>query len=256
MIAALRRTWVRFALAGLAAYLVFLLATLPAAWLGYALERASGGALALGDPRGTVWKGRGALAVRSSSGFRGVADIEWRCNPLSIFSGRLSVALSGTTPGADLKANVGVGLKSVRLQNVEARIPVTLLEQAVPIVSIWKPQGRVRLSADSFEIGPASVRGAATAEWSEAGLSGVARIGDYRLQVTGTGDRAAVKLATLRGDLRINGDGGWSAAQPRVVQLSGVAEASPERKDLEPLLTLLVGGGSGPSRQFGWQITL
>jgi general secretion pathway protein N len=256
MIAALRRTWVRFALAGLAAYLVFLLATLPAAWLGYALERASGGALALGDARGTVWKGRGALAVRSSSGFRGVADIEWRCNPLSIFSGRLSVALSGTTPGADLKANVGVGLKSVRLQNVEARIPVTLLEQAVPIVSIWKPQGRVRLSADSFEIGPASVRGAATAEWSEAGLSGVARIGDYRLQVTGTGDRAAVKLATLRGDLRINGDGGWSAAQPRVVQLSGVAEASPERKDLEPLLTLLVGGGSGLSRQFGWMMTI
>jgi general secretion pathway protein N len=256
MIAALRRTWVRFALAGLAAYLVFLLATLPAAWLGYALERASGGALALGDARGTVWKGRGALAVRSSSGFRGVADIEWRCNPLSIFSGRLSVALSGTTPGADLKANVGVGLKSVRLQNVEARIPVTLLEQAVPIVSIWKPQGRVRLSADSFEISPGNVRGAATAEWSEAGLSGVARIGEYRLQVTGTGDRAAVKLATLRGDLRINGDGGWSAAQPRVVQISGVAEASPERKDLEPLLTLLVGGGSGLSRQFGWMMTI
>jgi hypothetical protein len=40
------------------------------------------------------------------------------------------------------------------------------------------------------------------------------------------------------------------------VQLSGVAEASPERKDLEPLLQLLVGGGSGASRQFGWQITL
>jgi hypothetical protein len=40
------------------------------------------------------------------------------------------------------------------------------------------------------------------------------------------------------------------------VQISGVAEASPERKDLEPLLQLLVGGGSGPSRQFGWQIAL
>jgi len=256
MIAALRRTWVRFALVGLAAYLVFLLATLPAAWPGYALERASGGALALGETRGSVWKGRGALAVRSSSGFRSVADIEWRCNPLSIFSGRLGVALTGTASGADLKATVGLGLRSVRLQNVEATIQAALLEQAVPIVSIWKPQGRVRLSADSFEIGPADVRGAATAEWSEAGLSGIARIGEYRLQVTGNGDRAAVKLSTPRGDLRVNGDGGWSAAQPRVVQISGVAETSPERKDLEPLLQLLVGGGSGPSRQFGWMITL
>jgi hypothetical protein len=126
----------------------------------------------------------------------------------------------------------------------------------VPIVSIWKPQGRVRLSADSFEVGPASVRGAATAEWSEAGLSGIARIGDYRLQITGNGDRAPVRLSTLRGDLRVNGNGEWSAAQPKVVQISGVAEASPKRKDLEPLLQLLVGGGSGLSRQFGWMIAL
>jgi len=256
MIEALRRTGVRLALLGAAAYLVFLVVTLPAAWLGYALERASGGAVALGDTSGTVWKGRGTVAARSESGFRSVADIQWNANPLSIFSGRLSVAVSGTAPGADLKATVGLGLRSVRLQNVEASIPATLLEPAIPAVAFAKPQGRVRVSSESLEVGPASVRGAASAEWSEAGLAGVARIGDYRLQITGSGDRAAIKLATVRGDLRLNGDGQWTAAQPRVVQLSGVAETSPDRKDLEPLLQLLTGGGSGPSRQFGWMMEI
>jgi len=256
MIEALRRTGVRFAVLGAAAYLVFLAATLPAAWFGYALERLSDGALSLGDPRGTVWKGRGALAVRSSSGFRGIADIEWRCNPLSVFVGRLSVDVSAAAPGANLRAKVGLGLRSLRLQNVEASAPAGLLDPAVPAVAFAKLEGRWKILADSLEIGPESVRGSATAEWSGAGAIGVAQLGDYRLQVTGSGNQAAIKLATLRGDLRVNGNGEWRASEPKVVKISGVAETSPARKDLEPLLQLLGGEGTGPSRPFGWVMTI
>jgi hypothetical protein len=65
-----------------------------------------------------------------------------------------------------------------------------------------------------------------------------------------------VRLSTLRGDLRVNGNGEWRAAQPRVVQMRGVAEISPGRTDLEPLLQLVAGQGSGTSRPFGWEMTL
>ncbi|HET7766632.1 MAG TPA: type II secretion system protein N [Burkholderiales bacterium] len=256
MIEALRRTGVRFAILGVAAYLVFLVANLPAAWFGVALERASGGAVALGDARGTVWKGRGSLAVRSAGSFRAVADVEWRCNPLSVFTGRLAVTLSGAAPGVTLKANLGLGLRSVRLEKVDASVPAALVEPAFPAAALVKPDGRVRVSADSFEIGPASVRGAATVEWVDAGMSGIARIGDYRLQITGSGDSAALRLATLRGDLRLNGNGEWRAARPRQVQMRGVAEMTPERKELEPLLVLLAGPGAGNSRPFGWEMTI
>jgi hypothetical protein len=256
MIAALRRTGIRFALVGAAAYLAFLAATLPASWVDVAIERASDGAVALGDSSGTVWSGRGTLAARSGDGFRAIADIQWRCNPLSIFSGRLRVVVSGSAPGAELRGSISVGLRSVRAQNFEASIPVALLEPAIPAAVLAKPQGRVRVTSESLEVGPASVRGVATAEWSDAGMMGITRVGDYRLQVTGNGDNAAIRLQTVRGDLRLSGDGQWRAAQPRVVQMRGVAEASPDRKDLEPLLTLLVGGGSGPSRQFGWMMDI
>lgn len=256
MIGAFRRGDVRLAILGIGAYLVFLLVNLPAAWLGFALERSSRGALVLGKPLGTVWKGSGLLALRSGGGFRGIADIEWSCNPLSVLTGRLNVALSGVAPETRLRANVSLGAGSVRFQNVEASAPAAVLEPAVPAVAFAKPDGRLRVLADSVEIGEARVVGAVTVEWLEAGLLQTQRLGDYRLQITGSGERAAVKLATLRGDLRLSGEGEWRAAQPRIVQLRGVAEAAAERKDLEPLLQLMGIAGPGPSRPFSWTVPI
>jgi hypothetical protein len=65
-----------------------------------------------------------------------------------------------------------------------------------------------------------------------------------------------VKLSTLRGDLRLSGEGEWSAARPRIVQLHGMAESSAERKDLEPLLQALGIGGPGPARPFAWTVPI
>jgi len=256
MIGAFRRRGVRLAILGIGAYLVFLLANLPAAWLGFALERASRGALALGEPAGTVWKGSGLLALRSGGAFRGIADLEWRCNPLSVLTGRLSVALSGVAPETRLRASVSLGAGSVRLQNVEADAPAALLETGVPAAALAKPEGRLRVRADSVEIGGAGVVGAATVEWLEAGVLQTRRLGDYRLQITGSGERAELRLATLRGDLRLTGGGEWRAAQPRIVQLRGIAEAAAERKDLEPLLQAMGIGGAGVSRPFAWTVPI
>jgi len=253
---ALRRPGVRLAVLGIAAYLGFLLANAPAAWLGFALERSSRGALALGDPAGTLWKGSGVLALRSGGAFRGVADLQWSCNPLSVLTGRLGVALSGVAPETQLRASVSLGAGSVRLQNVEVNAPASLVEPAIPAAAFAKPDGRLRVLADSLEIGRAGVSGAATVEWLEAGMTGLQRLGDYRLQITGNGERAEMKLATLRGDLRLTGTGEWRAAQPRVVQLRGTAEASAERKDLEPLLQMLGIRGSGIPQPFAWTVPI
>jgi len=253
---AFRRPGVRLAVLGVIAYLVFLLANVPAAWLGFALERSSRGALALGDPAGTLWKGKGLLALRSGGAFRGIADLEWSCNPLSVLTGRLSVALSGVAPETRLRASVSLGAGNMRFQNVEVNAPAAVLEPALPAAAFAKPDGRLRVLADSVEIGGAGVAGAATVEWLEAGMSGLQRLGDYRLQITGSGERAAVKLATLRGDLRLTGEGEWRAAQPRIVQLRGTVEAAAGRKDLEPLLEAMGIKGSGIPQPFAWSVPI
>ena len=256
MTGAFRRPGVRLAVLGIVAYLVFLLANVPAAWVGFALERSSRGALALGDPAGTLWKGSGLLALRSGGAFRGITDFQWSCNPLSVLTGRLSVALSGIAPEVRLRANVSVGAGSLRFQNVEADAPAALLEPALPAAAFARPDGRLRVLADSVEIGGAGVAGAATVEWLEAGVLQVQRLGDYRLQITGSGARVELKLATLRGDLRLTGAGEWRAAQPRIVQLRGTAEAAAERKDLEPLLQALGIRGAGVPQAFAWTVPI
>ncbi len=258
MIGALRRPWVGLAALGVGAYLVFLLVNLPAAWVGFALERASGGALALGEPKGTAWKGRGVLALRSGSAYAPVAGIDWSCNPLSVFTGRLGVAVSGSEQETQFRASLSVGADSVRLQNLEANVPAALLERATSAAAFARPEGSLRVKAESLEIGKASVRGAASAEWIDAGLAGmqVPRLGDYRLQITGSGDRADLRLTTLRGDLRLTGEGEWLASRPRVVQLRGTAQTAPERKDLEPLLRMMGARGGGPSQAFVWTLPI
>ena len=84
----------------LAAYAGFLVAGLPAAWLGAALGHASGGLLALGEPAGTLWRGSGVLGLRSAGGYRRVAALEWRGQPSALLRGRLVLAFSGSAPGS------------------------------------------------------------------------------------------------------------------------------------------------------------
>lgn len=258
MIGFLRRPRAKLILLGVAAYVAFLLVNLPAAWLGRALERASGGALALGAPGGTVWSGNGALARRSGGAYRHLADFEWRFRPLGLLTGKLSVALSGSTNGGRIHANVDLGPGGVTLKDVDADAAAGELAPLVPMLAIAKPEGRLRVQANHLEARRDSLRGAATIEWTDAGLPGMRspRLGDYRLQITGNGDRADLRLATLRGDLRLNGQGEWRAAQPGTVQLRGVAQVSGGRDDLEALLPLLGARGTGNSRSFVWTLPI
>jgi general secretion pathway protein N len=253
-----RRPGVRLGILGIAAYLIFLLVNLPASWAGFLLERASRGALALGDTQGTAWKGSGVLGLQSAGTYRRLADIQWNCNPLGALTGKLNLTLSGTARDAQLRAGVTLSTAGASFRSVDATAPAGMVESVFAAAAFAKPEGRLRLQADSLEVGAGRVRGTATVEWLDAGLGGfqAPRLGDYRLQVTGNGERADLRLATLRGDLRLNGQGEWRAAQPRLLQLRGTAEAAAGRKDLEQLMQVLGVRGAGIPQPFAWSVPL
>jgi len=253
-----RRPGVRYGILGIGAYLVFLVVNLPASWAGLVLERASGGALFLGETQGSAWKGKGMLGLRSAGTYRRLADIQWSCNPLGALGGRLTVALSGAGRDAQLRAGIILSMTGASFQNIDATAPAAIVEQVFAAAALAKPEGRLRLQSDSLEIGDGRVRGAATVEWLDAGLSGfqATRLGDYQLQFTASGERADLRLATPRGDLRLNGQGEWRAAQPRLLQLRGTAQAAAERKDLEQLMRALGLGSAGIPQPFAWSVPL
>ncbi len=254
----LRRPGMRLALLGVAAYVVFLAANLPAALVGSALERASRGSVALGESQGTAWNGSGVLAVRSGGAWRRVADIEWSCNPLALFVGRVDLKISGSGNDTRLRALASFGAAGASFRDVEMSAPAAAAEPVIAAAAFARPAGRLRLLADSVDIGAASLRGTVTVEWTDAGLGGMQaqRLGDYRLQITGSGDRADLSLATLRGDLRLNAQGEWRASQPRLVQLRGVADVAVERKDLELLMQALGARGAGGTVPFTWSVPI
>ena len=59
-----RKPWVAYTALGLALYVIFLLATLPAAWLAWSINKYSNGALTLSQPTGSVWRGSAELLTR------------------------------------------------------------------------------------------------------------------------------------------------------------------------------------------------
>jgi len=151
MIGLLRRPGAKLVLLGVAVYLAFLVVNLPAVWLDVALARSSGGKLTLGETDGTVWKGQGALALRSSGGYRRLADLDWKLRPLSLFAGRLSFALSGSAPDALIRANLNFGLGGVTLNELDVNALAGAFAQAIPVLVLAKPEGRVRLQAPRLD---------------------------------------------------------------------------------------------------------
>lgn len=237
---------------GIVVYVVSVLAFVPAGWIAPVFERATGGAVILGDSKGTLWHGNAALAVRSGGLYRRVADIEWRCNPLWLFTGRARFALTGSAPDADIRASISVGARSVRIEDLQAVASASVIESVLPALAIVGPEGRLRVHAASLEISRMTISGAATLDWENAGLRKWqwSNLGDYRIEAKGAGERADFKLTTLRGDLLLSGDGVWRPAQPDAVQLKGIAENPNGRKDLELLLRMISGGATGPRQSF------
>ena len=242
------RRWSALAALALAAYLGFLAATLPAPWLGVALEQASGKRLALGAPAGTLWHGSGTLLLNASAGYRRVAEIEWHAQPSALLSGRLGLAISGNAPGARLRARLVVSPAGATLENVEALFPAKMVNGVLPV----ELGGELSVQSTSLAWRAERLQGSATVEWRHASLPGLQamQLGDYRLAFTTNAAGAAVQLATLRGDLKLSAAGEWRTARPQRMELRGRAENTARRSDLDPLMALLGQGKAAPAQAF------
>ncbi len=115
------KPWLRFALTGLAAYLVFLVVTLPAAPLVSRLASADTG-LRIAGVSGTLWSGE---AVALDTGTLNLRDVEWHLQPLALFTGTLKFALAGSLGTETVRAHAGVNLWGTqRLTRVQGRLPL------------------------------------------------------------------------------------------------------------------------------------
>ncbi len=252
MSAPTRRVWVRYLGAGAALYVVFLIVTLPAQWVGVALERAGGASLRLLDPSGTVWRGEGVLVPAASGAAQRLPRVAWRLSPLWLFAGRVRLSLASQAADVPLRAQLTVRRGVLVIDDLDAALPARLAPVFYAPAALFEPGGSVRLEAQGFEIRDGSLLGDASATWQKAELGSLSRepAGSYRLQMKALGNRAELRLATVEGDLRLSGQGEWNLERGGMLRMRGTAELDSSRSDLEVLMPLLGRDRGDGQREF------
>ncbi|MBI3778766.1 MAG: type II secretion system protein N [Gammaproteobacteria bacterium] len=235
---------------GLVFYLLFLVVQLPASWFAWGLNYYSHGTIQLDPLSGSLWRGKGRLVIYYPQTLpHDFGQTEWSLSPFWLLTGRIQLELQTNLPDRQIKVTLGVSRGRFAFKDTDAVFPATFVSQLYPPAALISPQGQVRLRTSNLVFSEQNLEGDATIEWRDAGsrFSNVRPLGDYRLDITGAGKTANLKLATLRGDLELTGQGQWQLTSGQL-QFTGSAVAQKREKELESLMQLL-GNDLGSGRR-------
>jgi general secretion pathway protein N len=244
---------------GIAAYLVFLAATVPASCVA---ARFGSPAVQVSDARGTLWKGSARATLRTPQdpsprsapwGPVELERVEWRFRPLRLAAGRLAFDVEAAAKGIEARARLERGISTTELRDLEARGEAAALSLVAPLVGTWQPQGAITVTAPALAWDGDELRGEARAEWRGAAvaLSQVRPLGSYRAELRGAGGPAKVTLTTIEGPLRLAGDGTLTP-QGRFAFSGEARGEGPAGPSLEPLLDLMGPRRADGSRALRW----
>ncbi len=229
---------------GLAAYLAFLAATVPASFVA---SRIAVPGVHIEDAEGTIWNGHAHVSIASGASTLELDHVTWRLAPARLLAGRLAWRVEAASPALSAQGEIERGFTVLELRDVDALGDAAALAPLVPLAATWRPEGGVHVSAARIAWDGRDVRGEARIEWKRAGiaLSTVHPLGSYRVEARAAGGPAEFQVVTEEGPLRIAGRGTFDA--PGRFAFSGDARAEgPAAAALQPLLDLL-----GPRRADG-----
>jgi general secretion pathway protein N len=231
---------------GIAAYVVTLVATIPASVVA---ARAAGAlpGLELSEPSGTLWNGAALARLVTPGGQVTLDSLYWHFLPVHLASGRLAFDVSASGPGVDVHAAIGRSVGAWELRDARGQAEAPLAVAIAPWLAPWRPEGALTFAVPSGSWDEREARGDATIEWHRAAvaLSEVHPLGAYRLVAHADAGSAQISVTTIEGPLTVSGKG--TLTPPHRLAFSGEARGEGvAAKALEPLLDLL-----GPRRPDG-----
>lgn len=232
---------------GLAAYVVFLVATVPASYVAGQLHSGLAGRVQLSEAQGTVWRGSARMRLVAGNTVIPVDRLQWRCRPGRLLRGELAYALRFDSNGVQGEGEVARSFSRWHVRDATAAGDAGSLAAFVPIAAAWRPSGSFMLAVPSLSFAGGAAEGEVRAGWNDAALalSEVRPLGTYQLTWQGEGGAGRMNVATLKGPLRVTGQG--KTTPPSGLTFSGEARGEGEAaKALEPLLDLI-----GPRRPDG-----
>ena len=224
-----------WAIAGALLGLIFTLAwQAPARWLAAGLRQASGGAVQLAEPQGTLWRGSARLMLAGGQGSRGrvalPGRVHWHIRPA--WAGLHIRALADCcTPQGALAARLHLapGRLAVQVQDGQSSWPATVLTGLGTLWNTVQLQGEITLQTRALQAqwaqGRLQVQGQAqiSAQQVASRLSPIRPLGAYRLTFEG-GPAPTLHLSSQPGSaLLLEGQGQWVGQRLR---FSGQAQAA------------------------------
>ncbi|MGZ5081506.1 MAG: type II secretion system protein N [Usitatibacter sp.] len=242
------------AVLGVAAYAIFLIATVPARYVAAKVQSGSQGRIQLSDATGTVWRGKAKAVVSTPGGMLALDRLDWRFLPARIAAGCIAFDVKAGSPGFETSGELGKSFSAWEVRDFDAHGNVALLATVLPWIAAWRPDGMAQVTSASFSWNGRDARGEMRIEWRGAGLSlaQVRPLGTYRAEVRAEGGPARMKLTTVDGPLRVAGQG--TLTLPSRFEFSGEARAEgADAKSLESLLDLMGPRRADGSRALDWR---
>jgi general secretion pathway protein N len=220
---------------GIAAYGVFLAATLPASLAAREVQARLGGRVELREATGTLWNGAARASIATPGGRVEFDRLAWRLRPARLLTGRIAVEVAATGPGIEARFEAARGLSRWEVNDLAARGTAAAAIAALPWIAAWHPEGEVVASSAALTSDGRDLLGSARVEWRGAsvGLSEVRPLGDYRAEIVAEGANARIAVSTLEGALQLAGEG--TLTLPTRLAFTGEARArGPRAAELGP----------------------
>lgn len=229
--------WRLYALFAMA-FLFVLIATAPATVLSGIVENASKGQFVLANATGTIWHGSAAPAIRQHSGSLQVLErLNWDIEIMPMFTGKLVTRLHWDNNVRPEPMLVTVSYSRIELRNALLPLNASLLGELSPLLKPVQLSGQMQINSRLFTFTRQGMSGIAVAEWTNAGsiLSSVKPLGQYRIDLAGSGSRLEMTLSTTAGVLQLEGKGSFAPGQG--LMFHGTARAASEKSSgLDELL--------------------
>ncbi|HET9112888.1 MAG TPA: type II secretion system protein N [Burkholderiales bacterium] len=225
--------------AGLFFYAIFLVATIPAAFINVVLAHYGGKTLHIDNTQGTVWQGAGNLY--------GMEDVRWKVVMPELLLGRLHIKIASSIAHGSM--DVFISPARIETRHLVLLLPAALLSELDPALKSMAPGGQLRVSTEQFSVSKA-MHGELDLEWLDASssLSRVAPVGNYLIHISAQGRQADLKLDTQKGPLFLSGNGNWSPS----AGLSFTGAAISKNEQLAGLLKLI----GRPSANGSYQVKI
>jgi general secretion pathway protein N len=209
------------ALAFAAVFVIGLLVFAPASLLGYALERASGGALSLVQTQGSLWHGSGVALLQQNSRYLTLGNYRWQ---LQILSASLQVQAGESAPMSVRYVPVA---GRITVDNLHVSLPASVIGIVSPQLTPYQLEGLLDVSSRHLTLDASGMHGQLTLDWLHAAsaLTEIRPLGDYRVSLQGKGRSLDAQLSTLSGKLKLDGNGSFDVASG--MQFNGTAQAAP-----------------------------